>query len=192
VNPVPLNASVTYVATVVSEYGGALTGTVTFKDRSFSKTVPLTAGSAVIIETYRTPGAHHITATYSGDVNNIASSAMLIEHVKNHTLPSHTVVLSSGSPSFINQPVTFTASVTSHFGRIPNGETVTFYDGTVVIGTGITVNGIATIKISFTTPHRHRIEASYPGDDTLKPSSGTVIQVVLQYSPTALSASSRP
>jgi len=55
---------------------------------------------------------------------------------------SHTDLSTSGSPSFINQPVTFTANVFSNGGS--DGLFVTFYDGTTAIGRGVIASGIAT------------------------------------------------
>lgn len=194
VNPVGLNASVTYTATAVSQFGGVVTGTVTFKDGTTSTTVSLVAGNAVLTKSYSVAGMHYVTATYSGDNNNTGgSSAMLTEYAEKLPVASQTVVTSSGSPSFINQPVTFTASITSRYGRIPDGETITFYDGSVVIGKGGTSNGFASITTLSLVAQKHTIKASYPGDSAFKPSSGTVTQVVNLYSSTTtLSAVPNP
>jgi hypothetical protein len=54
---------------------------------------------------------------------------------------STTMLTTSGSPSFVGQPVTFTATVSSTHGSIPDGELVTFYDATTAIGTGGTSSG---------------------------------------------------
>ena len=67
----------------------------------------------------------------------------------NEPLPSTTTVASSGTPSFVAQPVTFTAIVTSSYGAIPDGELVTFFDDPdhtvkTEIGTGTTTGGVAT------------------------------------------------
>jgi len=88
-----------------------------------------------------------------------------------------TKLTSSPNPSRVNQPVTFTATVTSN-PAIPNGETVTFYNGPTKIGTGSTTSGVATLTTSFSTTGTYTIKASYPGDAFHKPSSGKVRQVV--------------
>ena len=92
--------------------------------------------------------------------------------------------MTSGSPSLIDQPVAFTAMVESTYGPIPNGETVTFYDGGIAIGTGTTAGGSATFQTSSLTAKTHTIKASYSGDATFKASSGTVTQVVNLYAST--------
>lgn len=96
---------------------------------------------------------------------------------------TQTVVTTSGSPSILAQPVKFTATVNSSFG-IHDGETVTFHDGTAVIGTGTTVLGVATFSTSSLMVGSHTIQAVYPGDASDRPSTGKVKQVVELYTTT--------
>jgi hypothetical protein len=95
-----------------------------------------------------------------------------------------TGVTTSGSPSFVGQLVTFAATVTWTYGRVPNGELVTFYDGTNAMGTGATVSGVATFTTSSLSGKTHTIKATYTGDSAFLPSSGTVTQVVNKYTTT--------
>jgi len=192
-NPALVERSVTYTATVTSQYGGAVTGTVTFQDNgAMIATVTLSANQAVYSTKYAKDGVHMITATYSGDANNTSSiSPSLLEQIKG--FPSKTVLTTSGSPSFVRQPVTFTATVTSTHGAIPDGELVTFYDGPTEIGTGTTASGVATFTTSSLTAKTHIIKGTYAGDATFAPSTGSVKQVVDKYSTTtALSSSPNP
>jgi hypothetical protein len=187
-NPVHPKQRVTYAATVASQSGTA-TGTVTFQDL-FGRiaTVALSNNEAACSTSYRTIGVHSVTATYSGDLNNAGStSPALTEDIDGAT---KTVVTTSGSPSFVGQPVTFTATVTSVYGAIPNGDLVTFYDGTTVIGTRTTAGGVATYTTSSLTVTTHFIKATYAGDATFLPSSGTVTQVVNKYTTTTALVSS--
>jgi hypothetical protein len=98
--------------------------------------------------------------------------------------PTTLTMSTSGSPSFVGQPVTFTATGTSKYGTIPNGESVTFYDGTTAIGTGTTAGGMASFTTSSLTGTTHHIKGTYAGDATFEPSSGLVNQVVDKYSTT--------
>ena len=89
--------------------------------------------------------------------------------------------------------MTFTATVTSTRGAIPDGELVTFYDGTTAIGTGATASGVAMFVTSSLTAKTHAIKATYAGDETFEPSSGLVRQVVdKDPTATALSSSLNP
>jgi hypothetical protein len=189
-NPAVINQLVTYTATVTSQYGGAVTGTVAFQDGGTTVATVTLAGSQAAYRTkYSSSGAHSIAATYSGDTNNTGSlSPTLVEQIKGYT--SKTVLMTSGSPSFAGQAVTFTATVTSGHGAIPNGELVTFYDGTTVIGTGSTASGAATFTTSSLTAKTHTIKATYGGDAIFSPSSGTVTQIVNKYPTTTTLTSS--
>jgi hypothetical protein len=193
VNPGRINLRVTYTAAVTSQYGGAATGTVTFQDGgSTIATVPLANNQAAYSTSYITRGTHAMTAIYSGDGNNAGSmSATLTEQVKG--FPSKTVVTSSGAPSFVGQPVTFTATVASSHGTIPDGELVTFYDGTTPLGSVALASGTAAYTTSPLPARTHFIKATYAGDARFEPSSGSVKQVVDKYpTMTALSSSLNP
>lgn len=88
-----------------------------------------------------------------------------------------TQVTSSPNPSGINQPVTFTATVTSIL-AIPDGQVVTFSLGKTNLGTGTTAKGVATFTTSFSKAATYSIKGSYPGDSYHKASSAIVKQVV--------------
>ena len=103
---------------------------------------------------------------------------------------STTLLTTAGSPTFINQPVTFTANITSAV-LIPDGITVAFYDGTAKIGTGTITRGVASLTTSSLAVKKHNIKANYPGSPFSQPSSGTVTQVVQKY-PTTTSLTSIP
>jgi hypothetical protein len=180
VNPATVNQLVAFTATVAGQSGGAPTGSVTFYDGNAPiGTVTLVNGQAVHSQSFGKVGPHSITATYSGDTRNSGStSTILTEYIQD---PSKTTVTTSGSPSTVGQPVTFTATITSRYGTIPNGELVTFYDDGTAIGTGTTASGIAAFTISSLTARTHIIRAIYAGDATFKTSFNTVTQVVNGY-----------
>jgi hypothetical protein len=182
-SPISLNQPVTYTANIASQYGGNTTGTVTFKDRSKTiAVVAVAAGQASYSISYSAAGTHLITAVYSGDASNSGStSPVLNAYVEAGPVASKTVITTSGSPSLVGQSVTFTATITSSYGSIPDGDTVIFYDGTVVIGSSATVGGSATISTSALVAKTHAIKASYQGDASFKPSLGLVQQVVLDF-----------
>jgi len=178
-NPAVINEAVTYTATVASQYGGAATGTMVFQDGGATiATVPLAGNQAAFNTKYTAVGTHTIAASYSGDTNNTGSvSATLVEQI-NKGFPSKTILSTSGSPSFVGQRVTFTATVTSSHGPIPDGELVTFYDGMTAIGTGTTASAMASFETSALSAKTHTIKATYGGDAIFRPSTGAVTQVV--------------
>lgn len=190
-NPAPTGHTVTYTATVESQSGGPVTGFVMFHEGSYTfANVPLVNSQAAASIKYFTGGntlyfnggAHSITGTYLGDLQNAGSSATIVEYVS--SVQSKTVLNTSESPSFVNQPVTFTVTVTPAHGTIPNGELVTFYDGLTPLGSVPLAGGAAVFTTSSLSVKSHFIKATYAGDTTFKPSSGSVQQVVKKYTTT--------
>jgi hypothetical protein len=169
-----------------------VTGSVMFQDgASLIAHVPLANNQAAFSTKYNHVGTHAITATYSGDLHNLGStSPVLTEHV-NYT--SKTSLTTSRSPSFVGQPVTFTATVTSTHGPIPDGEQVTFHDGTTTLGAVALAGGTAAFTTSSLSAKTRYIKATYAGDATFAPSTGLVKQVVEKNpTTTALRSSSNP
>jgi hypothetical protein len=199
-NPVALNQTVTYTATVTSQSGGTVDGTVIFQDRSRSTgfvpvvaAMTLAGNQAEYSVSYKSGGRHYITAEYGGKENSAGSFAELTEQVERLPFRTGTAVSTSGSPSFIGRTVTFTATVTCGADKIPDGELVTFYDGTTTLGSVALANGTAAYSTSTLSPKTHFIKATYAGDATFKPSTGWVKQIVDKYpTTTALRSSPNP
>ena len=191
-NPADVNSVVTYTAVVTSHSGEALTGMVLFQDGSASiSTVPLTNNHAAYSTTYPKKGTHPITATYSGVLNIAGGSASSVLSETILTPHATTTILgTSGSPTFVGQPVTFTAKVTSMYGAIPDSEMVTFFDGPTAIGMGATASGVAKFNTSSLAAKTHTIKAKYVGDVIFRSSTGTVTQVVNRYPTTTTLTSS--
>ena len=184
--PSTVGASVTFTATVS---GSAPTGSVNFKDGSTSiggcSAATLTGSGNIRTASCATStlaaGTHSITAAYSGDASNGASSSSALTQTVNKAATS-TVLASSVNPSVFGASVTFTATVT---GSSPTG-TVNFKDG------GASISGCAAIALSGTGNTKtakcttsalvsgtHSILASYGGDaGNAASSSATLSQVV--------------
>ena len=106
--------------------------------------------------------------------------------------PTATKVVTSKTPAPFGHPVTFTAAVTSSYGS-PAG-TVTFFDGSSVIGNGTISSGNAVFTTSTLGLGTHSIRAAYAGAGNFAASTSTSIsQVVIQaMTATALSSSANP
>lgn len=196
-NPAMPKTQITFTATVVSPSGKSPTGSILFTDVVNGKTTTFTAtlasSHAVYSALYKVAGSHTVTAVYSGDADNLASSATLTELIAALPTASKTSLTTSASPSFVGQPVTFTATVTWLDGFVPDGETVSFYDGSTPLGTGATSGGVATLTTSSLAAKSHTLKASYPGDSSFKPSFATTNQVIAKYATsTALTSSMNP
>ena len=75
--------------------------------------------------------------------------------------------------------MTFTAAVTSSSGTPPNGEVITFYNGTAVLGTAPLSAGVAAITTSSLPIGIYTITASYPGDTNFAPSTSPGLRQVV-------------
>jgi predicted outer membrane repeat protein len=191
-NPSGQNQPVTFTATVMPTSGtGTPTGTVTFLDgTTVLGTGTLTSGTATFTFMFTTTGTHPITARYNGDSTFSQSTSSVVNQVVN---PGVTVTVTGNpNPSGVNQQVTFTATVTPQSGTGTPTGTVTFLDGTNIIGTGTLTSGMTSIMFTFTTTGMHVITARYNGDSTFGPGSGTVNQIVSQPTATMLTSSLNP
>jgi hypothetical protein len=179
-DPASPNQLITYTATVTRPGGGPVTGTVVFTDHGNDiGEVTLVNNRATLSRQYASTGAHLIECSYKGDSANGGSiSLALPEYIELLPVSSRTVLVTSGSPSQLGQSVTFTATVTSNFGMIPNGELVTFFDGSATLGSVPLSGGTAVFTTSSLSATKHTIKAVYAGDSSFKTSAGHVLQVV--------------
>jgi hypothetical protein len=108
---------------------------------------------------------------------------------------STTVLNTSQSPTLVGQPVTFTATVSSKNGAIPDGEPVMFYQraSSQPIATSATSSGVASFSTSGFKASQYTIRATYGGDAGFLSSTATVRQVVeLAQTSTTLTSNPNP
>ncbi|MGO4883556.1 MAG: beta strand repeat-containing protein [Bryobacteraceae bacterium] len=173
-NPASLGETVKFTAIVTAQYSGSVTGSIQFMNGSTAlATVSLLRGTASYSYAFSTAGTESITAVYSGDGNNQASTSAVVSQVVN-VASTTTTVTSNASTASVGQSVTFTATVASSYGAIPSGELVTFYDGANQIGTGNTASGAATYTTSMLTAGAHKITATYAGDSSFQSSTSKI------------------
>lgn len=134
-------------------------------------------GFAVAIGDVNGDGRPDLVVT---SLSNSRGTAGLVGVLLNDFMAKTTMMFtSSPNPSLVGQPVTFTATITSN-PSIPDGEVVTFYNAKTTLGTGTTVNGVATLTTSFAKAKTYSIRASYAGDFYHRALSETLKQVVEQ------------
>jgi hypothetical protein len=82
-------------------------------------------------------------------------------------------VTSSSNPALVGQGVVFTVQLIppSDVTATPTGS-VTFVDGSVVVGAAPLQNGVATFTTQFSMPGDHSIVAEYSGDQNFQPANG--------------------
>ncbi len=176
-NPATYGNAVTFTASVTSN-NGVPTGIVKFKSG------PTSLGQATLsngMATFSTKGAQltggadPVTATYVGNGQFSSSISPAFYETVFQTTSSSTVP-SSANPSGAGQPVTFTATITGAFAT-PTGQ-VRFMDGSTVLATIPTTNGVALFTTTTLSTGTHTINASYSGDLNYGPSSASVLQTV--------------
>lgn len=170
-NPSLHGNSVTFTATVAATGSVAPTGTVTFYDGATKIGTGTLAASGANTATagFTTAtlavGSHNITATYGGDTNDFGStSTVLVQVVQNAS--TQTVVSASANPAIAGTKVTFTAQVTVTTGSGEPTGSVSFYNGTTLLGTGtLNATGAATYSTAaIPVGGPYPITATYAGD----------------------------
>ncbi len=173
-NPSTYTSSIMFTATVSPSVPNG--ETVTFYDNSIQIGTGITSSSTATFSTNSLiAGTHPITATYSGDSNFITSTSSAVSQVVN-TRSTATALTSNSNPSTYTSSIMFTATVSP---SVPNGETVTFYDNSIQIGTGITSSSTATFSTNSLIAGTQSITATYSGDSNFIGSTSTPISQVV-------------
>jgi large repetitive protein len=178
-NPSVFGQSVQYTATVAG--GPTVTGTITFKDGGSNiagcVAVAVIAGSASCTVS-PSAASHTITAVYSGDANNTASTSPALTQLVTAD-PTTTVVTATVNPTVFGQSVTFTATVTANApgSGVPAGK-IAFQNGGVNISgcNAVTlVAGIATCTTGALTVGSHSITGVFNGSSSYLTSTSAVV-----------------
>ncbi len=151
--------SVTVSATVAGS-GATPAGTVTFTVDSTQQSATLSGGAASSLFTGLSVGQHTVTASYvsTNGFTTVTSSTVTLTVGK----ATPTITLQSSTTTTALSPVTFTATLSSTAGT-PTG-TVTFYNGTAVLGSSSLTSGVATLTTSAIGSGSSSVTAVYSGD----------------------------
>jgi hypothetical protein len=154
------------------------TGAVTFYDGStVMGTGTLSSGKATLTTSYLSGGTHIIKAGYGGSStygSSTSSSVTVI--VSSSSGIATTTALSASSTSIV-----FGASLTLTAAVSPSAAsgTVTFYAGSVSLGTGMLHSGTATLTNTSLSVDTHIISAVYDGSSTYSSSTSNAITVAV-------------
>jgi len=207
-DPAVVGNPITFTTTLASTSGGPTpTGSITYSYTSGANNPMNTPGSIVILGTVPLvngvasytatglPAAHyHVVASYSGDSNYAVGQTTLVQPILANTTTS---VTSSANPSNFGSSVTFTATVTpTSTSFVPLG-TVTFMDGSTVLGTA-SLNSLETGPYSlaynqatFTTSSlpvgSDAITAVYNGDQNFEGSTSSALIQTVTFQPATIS-----
>ncbi len=188
-NPSPVGSLVTLTASVAGG-SGPPTGTVTFSDGpTVLATYPVTDGQAVFSTAALSPGAHTLTAAYSGSAVLAPSSGSLIQQVEPLAPVPTTTALDIGpNPATVGDTVTLTATVSAS-GATPPG-TVTFFDGTAPLGTVDLSAGQGWLTIDTFGVGPHTLTARYDGTGSFLASTSGAVALAVDRGPTTTSLTS--
>jgi hypothetical protein len=188
-NPVTVTVTVTGTPSPTLGPGGQIipsptvmaTGTVSLLDgTTFVGTAKLSNGIATFTVTTLAIGQHTLTANFAPDFNLTASSASTTETI----LPNNTstTLTATPNPAYLSQTVTIVATVASSSTSAPGSiGTITFYDGTTVLGTQpVTAAFTATFTTSTLAIGSHPITATFtPANAAFTPSTSTPVNEVI-------------
>jgi hypothetical protein len=183
--PSVVTDQITFMATV-SGAAGTPTGAVTFLvDGAGQGTFALDGGGQAQLVLSTLPvGNHTVKVAYYGDDTYKAANSAGIPQVVNKA-DTTTALSPTFNPSRVNQPVAFTALVSSALGT-PTG-TVTFWVDGVAKATVTLVNGQASYATSTLAVGNRSVVAKYSGTaSTYAISSDTLTQVVKKAGTTAV------
>lgn len=176
-SPSKFGESVTLTATVSSAVSGTVGGTVTFKEgTTVLGTATLGAGGVATLTTSTLGTASHdIVAIYSGSPNYATSTSASLAQVVSAASTTTTLV-ASNNPAAVGAPVSFTATVApvAPGAGTPSGS-VTFKEGTTVLGTGTLTGGVATFTTSTLPIGTHEIIANYPASTNFGASASATL-----------------
>jgi hypothetical protein len=170
-NGIPFTAT----ATATGVGGASVSGSFVFTyyvgstvSSNESSTVPTNAGTYTVVAAFTSSNANYTNAQ-SGPVTFTIGRA-----------GTTTAVTSSANPSVTAQSVTFTATVgLTTSGGTPTG-TITFADGTTVLGTVAVSNFSATFTTSSLTLGNHSVNATYSGDVNFSGSASSSLTQAVQ------------
>ena len=190
-NTISVNQQATFTATVaslVTDTGLTLpSGTVTFSDTTTSPGVALcTTGPAVngvfpaCKGAFVTQGSRKVTAVYNGDSNFGGSTSVSVSQTVQPSPTTTAAPSSSFNPSIVNQPVTFTTTLSPLFpgAAAPQTGTINLYDAfttpSTVVCTVTVTGGVvpACPAYTFTVFGTHDITAIFTSTDSNFSTSG--------------------
>lgn len=191
---VQLGNNVSFTATVTAgTQTPAPTGTVTFSDgTTILSTTSLSSSSATYTTSALAAGVHAVSATYSGDATYIGSTSATVDVTVNVGATSTAITAAPSSPIY-GESVTLSATVSGAQAGFPLGGTVSFLDGSAVLGTvNLGSQGTATLTVNDLALGTHILSAQYNGSSNYggSTSAQSTLSVGISGTTTAIGESS--
>lgn len=188
INPASYGTSVTFSAAAQGDHATP-TGQIQFLDGpSLIATATLNpAGTASITQSALALGTHPITARYAATQTfGAAASAILNQVIQPSSgMATVTTLASNANPVTAGQSITFTANVVTIGQTLVPAGTVTFLNGSTVLGmASLNSSGLATLTTSSLEAGNHTISANYAGNATTAASSSAPLPETVNTSTT--------
>ena len=190
-NPSVVGQPVTFTATVTPKTGsGTPAGSVIFeKGTATLCTFPISGGVNATCTVSSLPaGSDTVKVSYGGDINFLGSFSTIKQKVT--ASPTTTALTSSSSNSTYGQFIQFTATVSSGAGTPPDGEKVTFKNGSATLGVANLAAGVAALNNSSLAVGSHSITAVFGGGSQFLSSTSGSVSETVQKASTTLSVNS--
>jgi hypothetical protein len=163
------------ITLTASIFGANPTGSVSFAANGNALgTEAVVNGTATLATSFASAGSYSVTATYSGDGNNTASTSSAVSIT---VTPSTTATTLQATPSAgnVNGQITLKATVS---GDSPTGS-VSFAAGSTSLGKATLANGVATLQTSFAAAGSYATTATYQGDQNNAASTSSAVTIVI-------------
>jgi hypothetical protein len=183
-NPAPALSQVLFTARLSSNgqsVGAGNAITLSLNGQNILLTTDATGSATYAISTL-SPGSYPVTASFAATSSLLASSAALTEVIT--AVPTATNLTVTPNPAFTGQLVTMTATVSSQTStQLANG-TVSFFDGTVLLGTQpLNASGTAVFTTSTLTVGTHPVTATFtPASSSFVTSTSSPLNEVISAS----------
>lgn len=182
-NPAPALTAVTFTVHLTmngqAAPAGNTIGLLVGPNNPIHLTTDSTGSASYTISTL-VAGSYLVTASFAGVSGLSPSSASLIETVTaSNIVPTATSLSASPNPANQGQAITLSASVAASASAVSSG-TVSFYDGSVLLGTGtLSSSGQAILVTSSLATGTHPLTAVFPATALFATSTSAVVQEVI-------------
>ncbi len=122
-------------------------------------------------------GTHQIKVTYPGDSNYGGSAPTITVPLTAQQVATTISLTALPTTSMYGQQVVLSATLSPYTAQsqTTNGETVTFYNGSTMLGTGTLSSGVATLNITTLPVGTDSIKAVYGGDTNFVTSTSSIV-----------------
>ena len=175
-NPTIYGQNVNFTATITSQYTGNATGIVTFYYNGSVElgTAAISGNQALFTLATLEAGNDSITATYSGDSNNLGSSSSAVSQVVKSASTTASLAITPQPNGIVGTPISIYIGVSGSNGGQVTGV-VSVYDGTALLAAPALGAGGETMISPQLTAGTHKLKVVYGGDSN---DTGSVSPVV--------------